>query len=83
MAPAFIYTCKVISGEGELLWEYLNPYRGTIHHPDGDPVTHPFAYWQFRANIIPADHPGLKGKALVPLDSQPAVFKLPPKPGKD
>ena len=64
----------------DIVWEYLNQHRGNIHHPNGDPVeVVPFAYWGFRANFIPADHPGLKGKELVPLDPQPAIFKLPPR----
>ena len=70
-----------VNPEGEILWEYLNPYRGNIHHPDGDQVSPiPFAYWQFRSTFIPADHPGLQGRELEPLDPQPDVFKLPPKP---
>ena len=38
-----------------------------------------FTYFVWRAHFIPADHPGLKDKELVPLDPQPEVFKLPPK----
>lgn len=69
-----------VNNEGEILWEFLNPYRGNIHHPDGDPVAPiPFAYWQFRSTFIPVDHPGLKGRELVPLEPQPAIFTLPPK----
>lgn len=69
-----------ITPEGEILWEYLNQYRGNIHRSNGDPVSPtPMAYSNFRANFIPADHPGLKGRELVPLDPQPKVFKLPPK----
>ncbi len=69
-----------VNPNGDIVWEYLNQHRGNIHHPNGDPVeVVPFAYWGFRANFIPADHPGLKGKELVPLDPQPAIFKLPPR----
>ncbi len=65
---------------GEVVWEYFNPYRGNIHHPNGDPKEPmPMAYIQFRATFIPASHPGLQGRELQPLDPQPAVFKLPPK----
>ena len=54
-----------VNPDGDILWEYLNPYRGNIHHPDGDPKkASPFTYWQFRATFIPADHLGLKGKDL-------------------
>ena len=70
-----------VNPEGDILWEYFNPYRGNIHHPNGDPVDPiPFAYYQFRATFVPANHPGLKDKNLKPLDPQPLVFKLPPKP---
>ena len=70
-----------VNPEGEILWEYLNPYRGNIHHPDGDPINPiPFAYWQFRSTFIPANHPGLLGRELLPLDPQPAIYSLPPKP---
>jgi len=71
-----------VTPKGEIVWEYLNPYRGTIHHSNGDPVSAmPFTYFQFRSTFIPADHPGLKDRELEPLDPQPEVFKLPPKPG--
>lgn len=70
-----------VTTEGEIVWEYLNKYRGNIHHPNGDPVSPmPFTYIQFRSTFIPADHPALKDRELVPLDPQPEVFKLPPKP---
>ena len=36
----------------------------------------------FRANFIAADHPGLQGRELKPLDPQPEVFVLPPKENK-
>jgi hypothetical protein len=65
---------------GEIIWEYLSQYRGTIHRTNGDPVDpRGFTYSNFRANFIPADHPAFKGKTLTPLDPQPPVFKLPPK----
>ena len=73
-----------VTPDGEIVWEYLNPYRGNIHHADGEPVSPmPMAYWQFRSNFIPADHPGLQGKKLEPIDPQPEEFKLPPKPKKE
>jgi len=65
--------------EGEIVWEYLNQYRGEIRSPNGDPRPEkPFTYWGFRSTFIPADHPGLEGRDLKPLDPQPQVFKLPP-----
>jgi hypothetical protein len=73
-----------VTPEGEIVWEYLNQYRGNIHHPNGDPVSPmPFPYLQFRSNFIPADHPALKDRVLKPLDPQPEVFKLPPKPADE
>ncbi|HKK11385.1 MAG TPA: aryl-sulfate sulfotransferase, partial [Flavobacteriaceae bacterium] len=72
-----------VTPEGEIVWEYLNQFRGDVRETNGDPIpVIPFAYSTFRANFIPADHPGLKGKELAPLDPQPEVFKLPPKEEK-
>jgi hypothetical protein len=69
-----------VTPDGEIVWEYLSQYRGNIHHTNGDPVNpNGFTYSNFRSNFIPADHPGLKDKVLVPLDPQPTIFKLPPK----
>lgn len=72
-----------VTSQGEIVWEYLNQFRGNIHHPNGDPASPmPMTYMQFRSTFIPADHPGLKDRELEPLDPQPKVFKLPPKPEK-
>ena len=72
-----------VTPEGEIVWEYLNQFRGNIHKPNGDPIPPiPFAYYQFRSTFIPANHPGLAGKELTPLDPQPTPFKLPPKEDK-
>lgn len=69
-----------VTPEGEVVWEFLNPYRGEIRKLNGDPVAMmPMTYWVFRATFIPADHPAFKGKDLKPLDPQPDVFTLPPK----
>jgi arylsulfotransferase ASST len=68
-----------ITPEGEKVWEYLMPYRGNIHKPNGDPVSPmPFTHLQFRVTYIPTDHPALVGRDLVPLDPQPEVFQMPP-----
>jgi hypothetical protein len=70
-----------VNNEGDILWEFLNPYRGNIHHTDGDPVAlFPLTYMQFRSTFIPADHPGLRGKELKPMEPQPGIFTLPPPP---
>ncbi|MDQ6763466.1 MAG: aryl-sulfate sulfotransferase [Bacteroidota bacterium] len=70
-----------VTPEGKIVWEYWNPYRGDIHMPNGDPINPiPLTYFAFRANFIPADHPGLANKKLEPLNPQPEAFKLPPMP---
>ncbi|MGB5318674.1 aryl-sulfate sulfotransferase [Eudoraea sp.] len=73
-----------VTPEGDMVWEYLNPYRGDIRKPDGEPHDiMPTTYFIFRATFIPADHPAFEGKELKPLDPQPEVFKLPPPPPED
>ena len=70
--------------ENEIVWEYLNPYRGTIHKPNGEPNSPMFmGFSEFRATFVPEDHPALQGKELKPLDPQPAVFVMPPPPPKE
>lgn len=70
-----------VTPEGETVWEYLGEHRGNISYPNGDPIPAiPFLHSQFRSTFIPKDHPGLAGRDLKPLDLQPAVFVLPPKP---
>jgi hypothetical protein len=72
-----------VKPDSEIIWEYLNQFRGNIRETNGDPISPiPFAYSTFRANFIPKDHPGLSGKELTPLDPQPEVFELPPKEEK-
>ena len=71
-----------VTPDGKIVWEYLNPYHGDIHKPNGDPVSPiPFAYWGFRSTFIPANHPALANKKLEPLVPQPQPFFLPPPPG--
>jgi hypothetical protein len=73
-----------VNPEGEIVWEYLDQYRGTIHEPNGDPIPlEGWTYSNFRSNFIPADHPALKDKKLVPLEPQPEIFKMPPKEEKE
>lgn len=68
-----------VTPEGKMVWEYLNPYRGDIRKPNGDPVNPMFmTYSAFRANFIPANHPALANKKLEPLIPQPKPFFLPP-----
>jgi hypothetical protein len=73
-----------VTKDGKIVWEYLNPYRGDIRKPNGDPnPVMPMPYFAFRANFIPANHPGLKNKKLEPLRPQPKVFVLPAPPSGD
>ena len=66
-----------VTPDGKIVWEYLNQYSGNITKPNGDPDQFPFKYFAFRSNFIPADHPGLIGKKLKPINPQPEPFKLP------
>jgi len=67
-----------VSPSGDILWEYLKPYRGAIRKPNGDPNGGNAVYSSFRATFIPMDHPGLQGRELKPLDPQPSEFVMPP-----
>jgi Arylsulfotransferase (ASST) len=73
-----------LTPKGETVWEYANPYRGEIRKLNGDPKPPvPMAFSLFRSTFIPADHPGLAGRKLEPIDPQPTPFKLPPPPPED
>ncbi len=73
-----------VTKEGKIVWEYLNPYRGEIRKPNGDPnPAMPMTYFAFRSTFIPADDPGLANRKLEPLNPQPKVFVLPPPPAGD
>ena len=70
-----------VTPENDIVWEYLNPYRGNATKPNGDPSNHmPMTYSTFRSTFIPANHPALEGKELMPLDPQPEIYKMPPPP---
>ena len=49
-----------VTPEGDIVWEYQNPFAGHAPNPAGDPP-----YSVFRATRIPADHPALVGRPLV------------------
>jgi hypothetical protein len=64
-----------LNRNGEIVWEYRNPYSGELRLADGKPATagtedRPYAI--FRATRIPKNHPALEGRRLSPLDPQPA-----------
>lgn len=66
-----------VTSDGEIVWEYWNPYRGHVREPNGDAGdAAPFFYWLFRSTFIPADHPALQYLDLTPLDPQPEVFTV-------
>ena len=70
-----------VTPEKEIVWEYLNPYRGEARKLNGDPKRHlPWTYSTFRSTFVPEDHPAFAGKELKPLDPQPEVYKMPPPP---
>jgi hypothetical protein len=73
-----------VTPDGKTVWEYLNPYRGDVRKPNGDPIPPlPLTYITFRSNFIPADHPGLANRKLEPLHPQPTPFILPPPTGNN
>jgi hypothetical protein len=73
-----------VTPEGKIVWEYLNPYRGQRSKLNGDPnPAMPMTYFQFRSTFIPADHPALANRKLVPLNPQPVAFVLPAPPSAD
>lgn len=73
-----------VTKEGKIVWEYLNPYRGNITQPNGDPNPPvPMTFYTFRSNFIPANHPALVNRKLEPIVPQPAPFILPPPPAGD
>ena len=67
-----------VTSEGKIVWEYLNPYRGDLRQPNGDPIpAGPLTFIQFRSAFIPASHPALANRKLEPLNPQPKVFVAP------
>jgi hypothetical protein len=73
-----------VTQEGEIVWEYMNPYNEQYRLPDGTAAqpTGPFLYAQFRGTHIDKDFPAFKGKDLKPIEPQPEpfIFKMPPPP---
>ncbi len=67
-----------VTKDGKIVWEYLNPYRGEVRKPNGDPIPPmPLTFIQFRGTFIEADHPALANKKLKPISPQPKVFNMP------
>ncbi|MDO1445429.1 aryl-sulfate sulfotransferase [Rhodocytophaga aerolata] len=70
-----------VTKEGKIVWEYLNPYRGDVRKPNGDPTpVLPMTYFQFRSTFIGSDHPAFANRKLTPVNPQPKPFVLPPLP---
>lgn len=73
-----------VTPENDIVWEYLNPYRGNATKPNGDPRDHMrMTFSTFRSTFVSADHPALAGKELNPIEQQPEPFIMPPPPPKD
>lgn len=58
-----------VTPDGRIVWEYWSPYTGGLGGPQGK--ANPFAL--FRAIRIPANHPGLAGRTLRPMEPQPPL----------
>ncbi|NHE56287.1 aryl-sulfate sulfotransferase [Cyclobacterium plantarum] len=73
-----------IDANGEVVWEYWNPYKYDYKLPDGSPAQPggPFIYGVFRGTLYPSDFEAFDGKELVPVTPQPepSIFKMPPPP---
>ena len=73
-----------ITQEGEMVWEYWNPYKETTLLPTGKVATFPtgpFMYWQWRGTFIPADHPAVAGKNFRTNSTTTKSFCTPATPG--
>jgi len=69
-----------VTSDGEIVWEYSNPYSGDLVRGEDSPVARePRAV--FRATRILPDHSALAGKSLKPLDPQPEILPPPVPPG--
>lgn len=64
-----------VTQDGDIVWEYWNPYRGDVREPNGDPRhVGDLPYNIFRATFVPANHPALADKELKPLEPQPEIY---------
>ena len=73
-----------VNPEGNIVWEYLNPYFEDYKMPDGtspQPVAF-FFYAQYRTYHISPEHPAIAGKTFSPIDPQPSPFTPPPPPAE-
>ncbi|MCB0686977.1 MAG: aryl-sulfate sulfotransferase [Saprospiraceae bacterium] len=67
-----------VTPQGDIVWDYLTPYAGTLKMPDGtspQPISN-FIHATFRATHIALDDPALTHKKLEVLQPQPD-FDLP------
>jgi hypothetical protein len=74
-----------VTRNGDIVWEYRNPYSGNARLSDGGPVgpgIDEYPYSVYRATRIPPDHTGLRRRSLAPLEPQPVRTDVsaPPKP---
>jgi len=64
-----------VTQDGDIVWEYWNPYRGDVREPNGDPRhVGDLPNNIFRATFVPANHPALADKELKPLEPQPEIY---------
>ena len=63
-----------VNSDGQILWEYWNPYNSSIRLLENIKATYPFSL--FRVIHILPDHPALDKKELLPMVPQPEVFDL-------
>ena len=92
MANGNTFICSGATGRifevtraGAIVWEYRSPFVGDIRTDDGalpQPGLDKFPRAVFRATFIPADHPGLAGRELTPLDPQPDTGRRPAREGE-
>ena len=73
-----------VTSDGDIVWEYWNPYNFHYKLPDGSPAQPmgSFQYAQFRSTHFTPDFPAFVDKNLKPMSPQPKpfVFKMPPPP---
>jgi hypothetical protein len=64
-----------VTPDGRTVWEFANPYRGTLTQSDGSPsYEEEEKYGVFRAEKISPDHSGLADRILIPLEPQPPIL---------
>jgi hypothetical protein len=60
-----------VTTDGELIWEYWDPYSGDGAAQENDFLKNNFPHAVFRVTKVPFDHAALAGRDLPPIDPQP------------